>query len=88
MPTRKIADPPPRPCSDPEHNPPSMRVYRPGTYEHECPRCHQKQVFIIHETWCRTESKHPDKTYVWTMEPLKYGDRVRKRMYEAKGLHL
>lgn len=51
MPTRKIADPPPRPCSHPEHDPPGMMVFAPGTYEHECPRCHHIIVFTVRERW-------------------------------------
>ena len=46
MTTRKIAEPV-NPCTHPEHNPPSMMVFEPGTYEHECPSCHEKQVFEV-----------------------------------------
>ena len=45
--TRKIADAPPRPCQNPEHNPPGMMVFSPGIYEHTCPGCGNKQVFIV-----------------------------------------
>ena len=48
MPTRKIADEPKdRVCRHPEHNPPGMCVYEPGTYEHTCPACKRKQVFVV-----------------------------------------
>lgn len=47
MPTRKIEEPTSkewasevyRTCRDPSHDPPSMRVFEPGLYEHECPTC-------------------------------------------------
>lgn len=50
MPTRKIADAwkPSPPCPHPEHEPPSMVLLQPGTYEHECPVCHAKYVFTVH----------------------------------------
>jgi hypothetical protein len=53
MPTRKIHEgaddtwakvAEARPCRDPGHNQPTMRVFQPGTYEHECPTCHRKMV--------------------------------------------
>lgn len=57
MPTRKIGDlpklpdgrhkPPEKPCFHPEHNPPSMKVYQPGVYEHECPACGRKLTFTV-----------------------------------------
>lgn len=46
MPTRKIADLP-RPCLDPQHNPPSHCVFSEGIYEHECPSCGQRQQFCV-----------------------------------------
>ena len=46
--TRKIADAPPPPCRCPGHNPPGMMVWEPGTYEHTCPDCGQKQIFTVH----------------------------------------
>lgn len=51
MPTRKIADLPPRKkiCRDPEHDLPNMIVLPPGVYEHECPRCGNKQTFVGRE---------------------------------------
>ena len=45
--TRKIADPPPLPCTHPEHDPAGMIVREPGTYEHICPSCGKRQVFTI-----------------------------------------
>jgi len=53
MPTRKIEDAKPPcmdhklPCMDPDHNPPNNMYYSPGTYEHECPSCHEKVVFTV-----------------------------------------
>jgi len=48
MPTRKIRDVEEfRTCTDPEHNPPSMMVFQPGVYEHECPRCGRKIEFTV-----------------------------------------
>ena len=51
MPTRKLPDsefwknnPP---CRHPEHNPPNMRVYEPGTYEHTCPACGKITIFVV-----------------------------------------
>jgi hypothetical protein len=35
------------PCRHPEHNPPSMICLPPGTYEHTCPGCGNKIVFIV-----------------------------------------
>jgi hypothetical protein len=50
MPTRKVADlPPGRVCRSPEHHAPSMRVYPPGVYEHECPLCHKIERFTVEE---------------------------------------
>ncbi len=37
----------PHPCRDREHDPPSMRVFRPGTHMHECPSCHRTVVFHV-----------------------------------------
>ena len=52
MPTRKIADAPKAPCRDREHNPPTMRLFEPGTYEHECPSCGAKAAFVVRgATW-------------------------------------
>lgn len=48
MPTRKIADSPlTKMCRHPEHNPPGMQVFEPGTYEHTCPGCGHKMVFTV-----------------------------------------
>ena len=52
MPTRKIGEPPKPPCRDPEHNPPSMMVFEPGTYEHTCPTCKSKIIFNVNKTHC------------------------------------
>lgn len=45
--TRKIADALPPPCRHPEHNPPNMMVFSPGTYEHTCPACGATQIFVV-----------------------------------------
>jgi len=48
MPTRKIDSANwPTPCQHPEHKPPTMTALPPGTYEHECPKCHGKQFFVV-----------------------------------------
>lgn len=51
MPTRKISDDASAwvkpPCPDREHNPPTMRVFEPGLYEHTCPTCGKTQKFRI-----------------------------------------
>lgn len=57
MPTRRIAKckdlDPSKPwtidngCVHPEHNPPSMQVFEPGVYEHECPLCGNKKFFRV-----------------------------------------
>ena len=52
MPTKKIADAPPTPCLHLEHNPPSHRVYEPGTYEHTCPGCGTKIIFNVPRIIC------------------------------------
>ena len=46
MPTRKIADPS-KFCRHPEHRPPTAMVYEPGTYEHVCPGCGARRVFVV-----------------------------------------
>ena len=41
-------------CRSPEHNPPGMIVLKPGTYEWECPTCHEKQIVVVRpEPTCR-----------------------------------
>lgn len=54
MPTRKLPEinwqkpyVDPNPCQDPGHDPPKMRVFEPGSYEHECPRCKNIQFFFV-----------------------------------------
>lgn len=58
MPTKKIGEIPnidgwkgfkkPKPlCTNPEHNPPKYRVFKPGIYEHTCPGCKEKQIFVV-----------------------------------------
>lgn len=49
--TRKIAEPErQRLCNDPQHNPPSMYCFSPGTYEHTCPACGVKKIFTVPQT--------------------------------------
>lgn len=48
MPTEKIADCPiVRVCRHPDHNPPTMRLFKPGTYQHTCAGCGKKIVFHV-----------------------------------------
>jgi hypothetical protein len=58
MPTRRISPAPKRwedplerqkTCQHPEHNPPSMRVFEPGIYEHTCPACKSVLQFTVRE---------------------------------------
>jgi len=53
MPTRKIRDIDPcdkrfHPCQSREHLPPSMMVFQPGEYEHECPACGHITHFTVY----------------------------------------
>lgn len=34
-------------CSDPEHNPPTMIVLEPGSYEYTCPTCGRLVFFTV-----------------------------------------
>lgn len=52
MPTRKINSDfncfkQERPCVDLEHDPPNMRVFEPGEWEHKCPSCGNIQIFTV-----------------------------------------
>lgn len=47
MSTRKIAELPAHSCSNPEHNPPGHMVYSDGIWEHVCPGCGKRQVFVV-----------------------------------------
>lgn len=55
MPTRKLDEPEHKawtftrrePCRNPDHDPPSMRLFPPGRYEHTCPECGKKQRFTV-----------------------------------------
>lgn len=58
MPTRKIADPPEsKPCYSPEHSPPSMMVFAPGTYEHTCPSCGKVTIFTVAAGYCESQRR-------------------------------
>ena len=63
MPTRKIKDLKRfNPCMHPEHDPPSMMVFEPGVYEHECPACHRVITFTVHGTYCMSDRPVDDGT--------------------------
>lgn len=49
MPTRRIMNDVkiPEPCRHSDHQPPSMQVFPPGCYEHECPACKKKTLFRV-----------------------------------------
>lgn len=34
-------------CKNPEHNPPTMIVLKPGTHTYQCPKCGHIQNIII-----------------------------------------
>jgi hypothetical protein len=69
MSTRKIADLPKRfHCNDRDHNPPIMRVYSPGVYEHTCPSCGKTITFTIYphhmvtnKDWCKSRISDIDR---------------------------
>lgn len=53
MPTRKVGEvdwSKFRPCSNPDHDVPSMMVFQPGVYEHECPGCKNIIRFTVRPT--------------------------------------
>lgn len=63
MPTKKIADfPIGKKCLHPEHEPPTMRLFEPGIYEHICPKCGQKKTFTVFPTNMddNYDDLHPD----------------------------
>jgi len=42
----------PKPCMNPEHNPPQYKVFEPGAHIHTCPGCGKEQVVNIpHIIW-------------------------------------
>jgi hypothetical protein len=43
---RKIKDAP-KPCLNPQHNPPSHIVLSPGTHEYTCPGCGAKSIITV-----------------------------------------
>ncbi len=51
MPTKKVEDWA-HPCLNPEHTPPTMQVFSPGRYEHQCPSCGHKTVFAVPGVFC------------------------------------
>jgi len=48
-----------RPCQHPEHNPPSMMVYQPGEYEHECPGCSYITSFSVYPSYYLSPNTGP-----------------------------
>lgn len=34
-------------CFDPQHEPPNMMVYPPGTHTHVCPGCKREVTFTV-----------------------------------------
>ena len=59
MPFKKLPDAeqwnPPKACRHPEHNPPTMIVLQPGTYEWSCPACGHTVRVTVHQSswyWC------------------------------------
>lgn len=56
MTLRKIEDQPPYEelCRHSEHNPPTMIVLPPGTWEHECPSCKRRVQFLVRRLECVT----------------------------------
>lgn len=46
MPTEKIRDAD-RPCTSPDHSPPTMQVFSPGTYKHTCSACGHVTWFTV-----------------------------------------
>jgi hypothetical protein len=56
MTIKKISDEP-RYCNHREHNPPSMMVLKPGTYEHTCPGFGKKTVLVSNGIYCVAEHK-------------------------------
>lgn len=66
MPTRKIADlPSSRPCRHPDHEPPRLRLFTPGVYEHECPACHRVLRFVVPETGRLSSAQHVGCVTTW-----------------------
>lgn len=53
MPTRKIRDlAPEENCRNPDHDPPTHRLFDNGVWEHECPGCHRKIKFTVRRPRC------------------------------------
>lgn len=57
MPLKKIADDKTwtrNVCHSPEHDPPSMQLFEPGTYEWTCPACGHITRFTVPLVTCGT----------------------------------
>ncbi len=53
MALRRLSEPvrvPVARCQHPEHEPPTMVVLEPGTWEHTCPSCGAARVFTVYQT--------------------------------------
>lgn len=80
MPTRKIADlPKPEGCLNRDHNPPSMMVFTPGVYEHECPECGKKTRFVVRGT---RYTSTPESS-VWTGKFNEHMNNAMKQLDDA-----
>jgi Zn finger protein HypA/HybF involved in hydrogenase expression len=44
--TIKISEPK-LPCMCPQHEPPTMKVFDAGTYQHTCPKCGEVTIFEV-----------------------------------------
>lgn len=72
MPTIKIADPPPPPCRHPDHNPPSHRVFDPGTYQHTCPKCGASSTFVVEKPRLIGRTVLKRRNQLWPAPPHNY----------------
>jgi len=61
MPEVKIADAPVN-CTSPDHNPASMVVREPGTYEHTCSGCGYKTRFEVGSWTCSSGATVYERT--------------------------
>ena len=57
---RKIADAP-VPCRHPEHEPPTLIVLAPGTYEYICPGCGAEVIFTVPLVTCYSRPRGWDE---------------------------
>jgi hypothetical protein len=86
MPTRKLIGPNKlKNCYSSEHYPPSMQVFEPGTYEHQCPACGQKTYFSV-AGYTMNGGRTPDGYTVTVERPLVKDefDRFKKSLMGAE----